>query len=227
MVDRGSDTAADRPHDQPSCAPAGRRRYAAGIGRTATIGRPLGVCLVALAGLLAACGGNDNPTVNAGQASPSSSTPATTTPAAATTVPGHSYAAELTTADGRYKVTVALGSRSATGGQDCPGTAAAGRTFLPVTLIVANTATDKAAPFPPLRIEMTSGAAGAKPAQVLVRDPSGTCTYTPRVASIAAGSSVVFNGTTPAIDSTAAPGAGGQIQVSVSENAFSLVAPVP
>ena len=126
-------------------------------------------------------------------------------------------------------MTVALGARSATGGQDCPGTAAAGKTFLPVTLIVANAAPDKAAPFPPIRIEMTStgAAAGAKPVQVLVRDPSGACTYTPKVAAIPAGSSVVFNGTTPAIDSTAAPGAAGKITVSVSENAFSLVAPVP
>lgn len=177
-----------------------------------------------MAGLLAACARN-SPTV-AGQA-PTTTLATVTTVATISTVAGHSYAGDLTTADGKYKVTVALGARSATGGQDCPGRAAAGRTFLPVTLIVANTATDKAAPFPPLRIEMTSGAAGAAPAQVLVRDPSGACTYTPRVASIAAGSSVVFNGSTPAIDSTAAPGTAGQIKVSVSENAFSLVAPVP
>jgi hypothetical protein len=172
-----------------------------------------------------ACG-DDTPTVDTNQAV---STTVIAPPAATTTVAagaGQSYAADLTTADGRYKVTVALGARSATGGRDCPGTATAGRIFLPVTLVVANAATDKAAPFPPLRIEMTT-AAGAKPAQVMVRDASGACTYTPKVPSIGPGSSVVFNGTTPAIDAAAAPGAAGQIKVSVSENAFSLAAPIP
>jgi hypothetical protein len=142
-------------------------------------------------------------------------------------VPGHSYGGELTTTDGyRYKVTVAVGVPSATGGQDCPGTAAAGRSFVPVTLIVANEAIDKPAPFPPVRIEMTA-AAGAKPAQVLVRDTTGACTFAPRVAAIGPGGSVVFNGSSPAIDSAATPGSAGKIQVSVSENAFTLAAPLP
>jgi hypothetical protein len=170
-----------------------------------------------------ACG-DDSPSVDAGQAVATTTAAAVTT---TTTAPaGHSYAGELTTTDGRYKVTVALGARSATGGADCPGTAASGHTFLPVTLIVANSATDKAAPFPPLRIEMTT-AAGATPAQVMVRDATGACTFTPKVASIGPGSSVVFNGTSPPIDVGAAPGSAGQIRVSVSENNFSLVAPVP
>jgi len=123
-------------------------------------------------------------------------------------------------------VTVALGARSATGGPECAGAPAAGRSFLPVTLIVANEATDRAAPFPPLRVEMTAGA-GAKPVQVLVRDPSGACTFMPRVASIAAGGSVVFNGTSPAIDDAAPPGSAGRIEVNLSESRFSLAAPVP
>jgi hypothetical protein len=95
-----------------------------------------------------------------------------------------------------------------------------------VTLIVVNEAKDKSAPFPPLRIEMTA-AAGAKPAQVPVRDTTGACTFTPRVSAIGPGGSVVFNGNSPAIDTAAAPGSAGRIQVSVSENAFSLVAPLP
>jgi hypothetical protein len=147
--------------------------------------------------------------------------------ATTTTVAGHSYDSELTTTDGhRYKVTVALGARSSTGGPECPGTPAAGRGFLPVTLIVANEATDRAVPFPPLRIEMTA-ATGAKPVPVLVRDPSGACTFTPRVASIGPGGSVVFNGTSPAVDEGAGPGSAGRIEVSVSESRFSLAAPVP
>jgi hypothetical protein len=178
--------------------------------------------------LLVACG--DSPTVTGpSQAAGTSTTTTAALPAPTTTVTvaGHSYSGELTTTDGRYKVTLALGVRSATGGQDCPGTAAAGRSFVPVTLIVANEANDKSAPFPPLRIEMTTTAAGAKPAQVLVRDPSGACTFTPKVAAIAPGGSVVFNGTSPSVDTAAAPGSAGHIQVSVSENQFALVAPLP
>lgn len=182
--------------------------------------------VAALGTLLAACG--DSPTVTgAGQAgSSTSTTAAVVAPATTVTVPGHSQDGELTTSDGHYKVTVAIGVRSPTGGRDCPGTATAGRSFVPVTLIVANEAKDKSAPFPPLRIEMT-GAGGASPAQVLVRDPTGACTFTPKVPSIGPGGSVVFNGNSPAIDTAAAPGSAGRIQVSVSENTFSLVAPLP
>ena len=178
-----------------------------------------------IGGLLAACG-NGASSVSSGQAG-TTTTAGAGQVATTLTVPGHSYDAELTTTDGyKYKITVALGARSATGGSDCPGTAATGRVFLPVTLIVANEATGKPAPFPPLRIEMT-GAAGAAPAQVLVRDASGACTFTPRVPSIGPGGSVVFNGNSPAIDAAAGPGAAGRIQVSVSENTFSLTVPVP
>lgn len=175
-----------------------------------------------------ACG-SDSPTVDTGQATRTTPTSPTATVAPATTVsvPGKTYAADLTTTDGyRYKVTVAIGTASATGGRECPATATPGHSFLPVTLVVANQAGDRPAPFPPLRIEMTA-TAGAKPAQVLVRDTSGACTFTPKVASIAPGASVVFNGTSPAIDTAAAPGSAGRIEVNVSESTFSLVAPVP
>jgi hypothetical protein len=184
--------------------------------------------LAVLGSVLVACG-ESSPTVASGQGAGSTTTAAaavTTTSVTTAAAAGHSYAAELTTSDGRYRVTVALGAASATGGPECPGTAAASRTFVPVTLIVANLATDRSAPFPALRIEMTS-AAGAKPVQVLVRDSSGTCTFSPRVSAIGPGASVVFNGTSPPLDAAAAPGAAGRIQVSVGENAFSLVAPVP
>lgn len=181
--------------------------------------------VVVLGGLLGACG--DSPTVSAGgQATSTTAVAAAPGPTTTVTVAGHSYDGELTTTDGRYKVTVALGARSATGGVDCPGTAAAGRSFLPVTLIVVNEAKDRSAPFPPLRIELTA-AAGAAPAPVLVRDASGACTFTPKVAAIGPGASVVFNGTSPGFDAAAAPGSAGRIQVSVSENQFALVAPLP
>lgn len=142
-------------------------------------------------------------------------------------MPGHSYESELVTTDGyRYKVTVAVGPPSATGGPECPRPAVSGRSFLPVTVIVANAAGDRSAPFPPLRIELTRGA-DSKPAQVLVRDPSGSCTFTPRVPSLAPSASVVFNGSSPAIDQAASPGSAGRIEVNVSESRFTLAAPVP
>jgi hypothetical protein len=158
----------------------------------------------------------------------------TTTAAAAqgattsTTVAGRTYAAEFTSTDGyRYRITLALGSRPAAGAAlDCPATPTAGRYALPVTLMVANLATDRPAPFPPVRLEMAAPA-GTKPAQVLVRDPGGTCTFSPRVASIGAGTSVVFNGTSPLVDETAGAGAAGRIEVKVSETTFSLAAPLP
>ena len=95
-----------------------------------------------------------------------------------------------------------------------------------MTLTVANVATDRSAPFPPLRVEHT-GAPGTKPAQVLVRDQAGTCTFAPRVSAIGPGQTLTFKGTSPAIDDTAAPGSAGQIEVKVSESTFSLAAPVP
>jgi hypothetical protein len=174
--------------------------------------------------MLVACG-DDPATETTGQATATSTTVAAAT--TSTTLP-RTYTADLTTTDGhRYKVTVLLGARSATGApEECPGPATAGRFYLPVTLTVANVATDRPAPFPPLRVEMAT-AAGARPAQVMVRDTAGACTFSPRVASIGPGASVVFKGTSPAIDETAAAGTAGRIEVKVSENTFSLAAPVP
>ena len=161
-----------------------------------------------------------------GRGSPSAQ-PASTSAVTATTVPGRSYSSDLTTTDGyRYRIAVLVGLRSSTGSPACPAAASAGKAFVPVTLTVSNEAADKPAPFPPLRIEMIS-APGAKPDKVLVRDPSGSCTFTPKVPQIAPGASAVFPGTTPALEEAAAPGTAGQIQVSVSESRFSLLAPVP
>ena len=134
----------------------------------------------------------------------------------------------LTTTDGyRYGVTVDVGEPTTAGAADeCPGTATPGRYFLPVTLTVENLAPDRPAPFPPLRIEMTT-APGTRPGQVMVKDAAGACTFAPRLPSIAPGASVVFKGTTPAIEEGAAPGSAGRIEVKVSESSFSLATPVP
>lgn len=180
---------------------------------------------MALAAVLGACG--DEPADEApGQATTTVLAAAATT--TSTTAAGRSYAADFTGADGhRYRITISLGGRPAPGAVlDCPGTPAPGRYALPVTLMVANAATDRPAPFPPVRIEMAAPA-GTRPAQVLVRDTAGTCTFSPRVATIGAGASVVFNGTTPLIDDGAAPGSAGRIEVKVSETTFTLTAPLP
>jgi hypothetical protein len=177
------------------------------------------------AALLGACG--DDP---ADEAPGQVTTTAAASQAAttSTTIAGHSYAAEFTSTDGyRYRITLAVGGRPAAGAVlDCPATPTAGRYFLPVALMVANLATDRPAPFPPVRLEMAAPA-GARPPQVLVRDAAGTCTFSPRVASIGPGASVVFNGTSPLIEDTAAAGAAGRIEVKVSETSFSLIAPLP
>ena len=175
------------------------------------------------AALLGACG--DDPVVeDAGQPA----TSVTTAAAATSTTLGQTYTADLTTTDGyRYKVTVLLGERTRTGGpEDCPGTPVPGRYFLPVTLTVANLATDRPAPFPPLRVEL-AGAPGTRPAQVMVKDAAGACTFAPRIPSIAPGASVVFRGSTPPIEEGAAPGSAGRLEVKVSESSFTLAAPVP
>ena len=181
-----------------------------------------GAALLAV-GTLAACG--EEPVDNAPGQSVTSQVAVAPTP---TTTAGRTYAADLTTTDGyRYTITVLVGPRSPTGSPDaCPGAATAGRFYLPVTLTVANSATDRSAPFPPIRIELTT-APGTKPGQVLVRDPAGACTFNPRVPSIAPGASAVFQGTSPAIDDAAGAGAAGRIEVKVSETTFSLAAPVP
>jgi hypothetical protein len=181
--------------------------------------------VAAVAALLGACG--DDPADQApGQVTTTvAAAPAATT---STTVAGRSYVGDFTSTDGyRYRITLAVGGRPAAGAVlDCPATPTAGRYFLPVALMVANLATDRAAPFPPVRLEMAAPA-GTKPAQVLVRDAAGTCTFSPRVASIGPGASVVFNGTSPLIDETAAAGSAGGIEVKVSETSFSLTAPLP
>ena len=171
---------------------------------------------------LAACG--DEPAEEAPGQTGAVAAPVTTSPAA----PERSYAADLTTTDGyRYRITVLVGDPSPTGAAaDCPGTPTPGKSYLPVTLTVANMATDRPAPFPPVRVELT-GPPGTKPGQVLVRDAAGACTFSPRQPSIGPGSSAVFKGSTPAIDAAAGSGSAGQIEVKVSETTFSLAAPVP
>ena len=173
--------------------------------------------------LLGACG--DDPAVeDAGQPT----TSVTTAPVTTSTTLVQTYTADLTTTDGyRYKVTVLLGERSRAGSpEECPGTAVPGRYFLPVTLTVANLATDRPAPFPPLRIEHAT-TPGTRPGQIMVKDPAGACTFFPRVPSIPAGATVTFRGTTPPIEEGAAPGSAGRIEVKVSESTFTLAAPVP
>lgn len=180
----------------------------------------MAAAVAAVAALLVSCGDDAPVTTGPGQDRP------TTTTRAAAALP---YAAELTTSDGnRYRITLALGARSAAGAPDeCPpGPPTAGRTYLPVIVTVANLATDRPAPFPPLRVELAA-APGTKPAPVQVRDAGGTCTFAPRVGPIAPGATVVFKGTSPAIDEAAAAGAAGAIEVRVSESAFALSAPVP
>jgi len=183
----------------------------------------VGTAVLLAGALLAACG--DEPAVDAPGQSVTSQVAVTAT---STTVAGRTYAADLTTTDGhRYRIMVLVGPRSPTGSPDaCPGTASPGRFHLPVTLTVANAATDRAAPFPPVRIELTT-APGTKPGQVLVRDPAGTCTFSPRAPAIGPGASAVFQGTSPAIDEGTGEGAAGRIEVKVSETTFSLAAPVP
>jgi hypothetical protein len=180
--------------------------------------------VVFAAALLGACG--DEPADEApGQVT---TTAAAAQAATSTTVAGRSYAADFTSTDGyRYRITIAVGGRPAAGAVlDCPGTATAGSYFVPVTLMIANLATDRPAPFPPVRLEMAAPA-GAKPVQVLVRDAAGSCTFSPRVASIGPGASVVFNGTSPLIDEKAPAGGAGGIEVKVSETTFTLTAPLP
>ena len=180
--------------------------------------------MVVAAALLGACG--DDPAVD------TSAQPAPTTaptPSTSTTAPARPYTADLTTSDGyRYTITMLVGARTPPGGapDECPNPATPGKTSFPVTLTVANQAADRPAPWPPLRIELAT-APGTRPGQVMLKDTSGTCTFTPRVPSIGPGASVTFKGTTPAIDDTAAPGTAGRLEVKASETTFSLTAPLP
>lgn len=155
-----------------------------------------------------------------------------TTVAAATTstVAGHPAIAamDLTTTDGyRYRISLEFGPPSPTGAADaCAGPPSPGKVYFPLILTIANSAADKAAPFPPVRIEQTA-APGTKPAQVQVKGADGTCTFAPRQPSIAAGQSAVFKGSTPAVDAVAPHGSAGQISVKVSETTFDLSVPLP
>jgi hypothetical protein len=210
------------------------RKYARRIRPSQAPGshRPLGgrralVATLVAGALLGACG--EDPAdqgVAAGQvtSTTTAASPVTTTAAAA----ARNVTSELTTADGyRYRISLVVNGPSATGrAGECPGTATPGKSYLPVTLTVANAATDRSAPFPPVRIEMAT-TSGAAPARVLVLDGSGACTFSPRIPSLGPGGSAVFNGTSPAIDQAAATGSAGKIEVKVSETTFSLTVPVP
>lgn len=180
---------------------------------------------VALALALAGCGdedGSDGGTQAATEEAPTTAGAPTSTSTTASAARTHS--ADFTSTDGyRYRIVVALGENG-----DCQAPPSAGRSSLPLTLTVTNQSADRPAPFPPLRIELRNEVTGGEVRErVLVRDPSGTCTFTPRVSSIAAGASVTFAGATPPLPDGAAPGSAGRIEVAVSESSFSLAAPVP
>lgn len=176
---------------------------------------------------LVGCGSDQDPTVVRGQSATTttSTTGATTAVAPTTTVP-RTFSGDLTSTDGyRYRITLEVGDKlTAAAADECAAAPGAGRAAVRVTLTVANTETNRPAPSPPVRIEL-NGPGGRQ--QVLVRDPTGTCTFTPRVPSIGAGQSVVYRGTTSALAADAAPGSAGQVEVAVSETRFSLSAPVP
>ena len=178
--------------------------------------------------LLAGCG--DETVTETGQAPPTSASATTVLVPPTSAAPMRSVVAQFTSNDGyRYNITLSVGAQPAPAKADeCPPAApvVAGTSTLPVALTVRNEAADKPAPFPPLRVELTSGGAVA-PQQVLVRSGAAGCTFTPRMASIGPGESVTFRGTSPAIATTAASGSVGKIVVSASETTFSVSAPVP
>ena len=175
--------------------------------------------------LLVGCG--DETATETGQTPATTVTTSPTTTASAT----RDYAAQFTSSDGyKYAITLSIAAQAAVAKPDeCPPAtpAVAGTATYPVALTVKNEAADRPAPFPPLRIELTSGGAVA-PQQVLVKAPAGgQCTFTPRVASIGPGETITFRGTSPAIALGGAPGSVGKIEVSASESRFSVAAPVP
>jgi hypothetical protein len=183
------------------------------------------LALVAVAG----CGSDQDPTVASGQSATTTTTTtgtgATATVAPTTSVP-RAFSGDLTSTDGyRYRITLEVADKlTAASAEECAAAPGPGRAAVRVKLTVANTEANRPAPSPPVRIEL-NGSGGRQ--QVLVRDPTGMCTFTPRVPSIGAGQSVVYRGTTPAIAADAAPGSAGQVEVAVSETRFSLSAPVP
>ncbi|MGI8776164.1 MAG: hypothetical protein ACR2LJ_01950 [Acidimicrobiales bacterium] len=176
-------------------------------------GRGLLAVVVAMA--VAGCGGGSKTTVAGGTG---------TTAAPGGTGSARSATGTATTANGRYRIVVTVGDRTpASSPKACVPAAAPGKTALAVTVTVTNDGT-ASSPFPPLRVELN---AGGSPAPVQVRDSSGTCSFTPHEPDIEGGASLVLPGATPAIDAGAAPGSAGQVEVSLSENTFSLAVPVP
>ena len=181
--------------------------------------------------LVAAGCGDDSTTTEAG---PGQAVTTTAVAGPTTTAgPMRDYSGKLTSSGGySYTITVSVGAQPApapsAGTDPCPPSAppTSGTATYPVTLRVTNDAAGKPAPFPPLRIEMTT-AAGTPPQQVLVKTAGGQCSFTPRVDSIAGGATVVFQGSSPPIPASAAPGTAGKIQVSASETAFTVAAPLP
>jgi len=182
------------------------------------------VALLAAGALLAACGDKSDVDAAGQTATTTAASTATTT-----TVADHPATAsmDLTTTDGyRYRITLEFGPPSSTGAADCPGTPTPGKVYFPLTLTVANAATDRTAPFPPVRLEQAAPA-GIKPGQVQVKDAAGACTSAPRQPSIGPGQSAVFRGNSPAVDPIAPHGNAGPISVKVSETTFDLSVPLP
>lgn len=168
------------------------------------------------AGLLAACGDDGGTTAETGAQQAATTTTAAGPTTAVTAAPARTFTSETTSNDGvRFRITVNVGERGSTAVPgDCSLTLARG---VPVSLVITNL-TDRTAPFPPLRVEQVAPGGGSRD-QVQVRDPSGTCTFTPRVPSIGPNQTITFQG--------AAPAPTGQIEVSISETRFTLVAPLP
>ena len=164
------------------------------------------VAVLAFGAVLAAGCGEDGP----------DPPPAAVTIPSTTTAPGRTFSDEMITGDGhRYRVTLTVGEHTVSA-EGCPSSAP-----VPpgpgVTVTVANQASDRAAPFPPLRVELV-GESDASPRPIPVRDPTGGCSFAPRLAPIPGGASVVLRGV--------APDGPGRVEVNLSESRFSLVAPV-
>jgi len=169
-----------------------------------TTGKAAGL-LVVLALALAACG-SDPPKGSATYGG-------TTTSAPGGAGSAHSATGTATTANGRYRITLAVGDRTPGGRATvCAPGVAPGRSSLSVVVTVVN-ADNRAAPFPPLRVELN---AGGSPAPVPVRDSSGTCSFTPHDGALDAGASMTLPGATPATDDNAAPGSAGRVEVALS-----------
>ena len=128
------------------------------------------------------------------------------------------------TSTGLYRVDLSVGPAAGALGAPCAPAPSPGRTVRPVLVTVVNTSPDQPAPFPPLRVELVSG---GSPAEVLVQDPAGACTFTPRGPALEPGATVSFSGTTPLFVGDGKPGSAGAVQVAVSESDFAVSVPVP